>query len=226
MYKNATYKEKLQALRAWLPMIFQEVKKEIKNEHVRQDSAFHKKYLQSKNLNKIALEDFISAYDKAIEIEENGEQIAEFIANRWLMKNADIYDYFEISLKQIDPNFQELEQINEKSSWDILEKAIFSFGAPKTYLFSVLNSVVFPKEVYEKLQGKAVNEQKENAQKQEEKNASLSLEGLKRNHEQEIARITDKFEKKMAGLEKKYMIDVAGLKKQIATLQKKLVEGK
>ncbi len=49
-----------------------------------------------------------------------------------------------------------------------------------------------------------------------------SVEQIKRHCEQEVARLTDKYEKKLLGMQKKYAIDTAQLKKQIGMLQKKL----
>ncbi len=40
--------------------------------------------------------------------------------------------------------------------------------------------------------------------------------------EREIARLTDKYEKKLAGLQKKYITDMENFKKQISQLQRKL----
>ena len=44
------------------------------------------------------------------------------------------------------------------------------------------------------------------------------------NFETEMARVKDKYEKKLNGLQKKYQVDVENLKKQIAQLQRKLQE--
>jgi hypothetical protein len=51
-----------------------------------------------------------------------------------------------------------------------------------------------------------------------------SAETLEKAYEREIARLTDKYEKKLQGLQKKYLFDTEALKKQIATLQRKLNE--
>ena len=40
-----------------------------------------------------------------------------------------------------------------------------------------------------------------------------------------MARLTDKYEKKLMGLQKKYQLDQEALKKQLAALQRKLQAG-
>ena len=49
-----------------------------------------------------------------------------------------------------------------------------------------------------------------------------SLDDVKTQHALEVARLTDKYEKKLLGFQKKYTQDVEMLKKQLANLQRKL----
>lgn len=222
MLKEATYKEKFVTLAHWLPAIIDSIKKDLKNEHLKKDIAFVRQYFVGKNPAKLTTEELVEAYREHMARGENTEELGEFITNRWLLKHADLYDYFEKALSRISPNFQELDVIDSKVAHEIMQSAVQEFGAPNTYLFCVLNSVVFPEEVYTKLQHKA----KETAQKDQSEakvqQEQASVESLKRNYEQQLARLTDKYEKKISGLQKKYTTDVETLKKQVANLQRKL----
>lgn len=222
MIKDITYKEKFILLKKWMPSIVDSVKKDLKNEHLKNDWGFVKHYFPGKNPNKLTAEELAQAYTHAIENGENAEELAEFVSNRWLLKHTDLYYYFEKELSKVTPDFNELKELEKQKALEMMEGAIEHFGALHTYLFCMLNSVVFPKEVYDILSQRA-EKSVEIAKVEAAANAELkSLEDMQRAYEQQISRLTDKYEKKILGLQKKYVIDVEGLKKQISTLQRKL----
>lgn len=222
MLKNSTYKEKFAMLKSWMPSLVDDVKKDIKNEHLKNDWMFVKKYLGGKNLNKVTNEDIAEAYTAAVAEEESAEEIGEFLSNRWLLKHGDIYQYFEAKLSAIDPNFSDLDVIDKSKAQDIVDGSVKQFGPVNTYLFSVLNSVVFPKDVYEALNRKAEDSARHKSEEMQAKQSHDSHEAMQRAHDQHVARLTDKYEKKLSGLQKKYVQDVETLKKQISLLTKKL----
>lgn len=222
MLKDTTYKQKFLLLKPWMPLIVETVKKDLRNDHLKNDWQFCKKYIGSKNVNKLTMEELAAAYTNAIENEEEVEQLGEFLSNRWLLRNTEIYGYFEQELSKISDDFTTLEEIDTATSQKIVSGAVEQFGAPRTYLFSVINAVVFPKEVYDQLAKTAEGEAKVKAKREMEQAENQSIEARERAYQQQIARLTDNYEKKFIGLEKKYLADVTALKKQIATLQKKL----
>ena len=222
MLKDATYKDKCNLLNSWMPIIIDTVKKDLKNEHLKNDPKFVKKYLTGKNLNKLTTEDIVTAYSTALEQDEKAEEMAEFITNRWLFKNSELYDYFEKALSKISPHFTELTEIDLDKSQKMIEESITHFGASRTYLFSVMNSVVFPKEIFEKLNKLAHEEQKHLEHKEAIQKKQMLSESLKEHYEEQIARMTDKYEKKLSAMERKYFQDTESLKKQIVVLQKKI----
>lgn len=222
MLKDTTYKEKCFMLKPWMPQIMESVKKDLRNEHLKSDFKFIKKYFASKNINKLTTQDFVEGYLQALEQEEKAEEIAEFITNRWLFKNSDLYEYFETALSRISQDFTQLKEIEAKQSQEIIEGSISRFGAPRTYLFSVMNSVVFPKEIFDKLDKRAMADLKQSEEREEIQKKQLAYESLQQHYEDQIARLTDKYEKKLASMERKYFQDTDALKKQIASLQKKL----
>lgn len=224
MLKDATNKEKFEMLSPWMQLVVDAIKKDIKNEHLKRDIAFVRHYFPGKNVSKLTTEELAEAYKHAISQGENTEELAEFVTNRWLLKHSDIYHHFEQELTKIDPNFTELDLLDPSTSNVLMNQAVEQFGAPHTYLFCVMNSVVFPKEIYDVLRQRA-HDHTQKAQEQEAIQQQREVEEAeKRNAEQQISRLTDKYEKKLAGLQKKYQTDVECLKKQIASLQRKLKE--
>ncbi|MCE2983483.1 MAG: hypothetical protein LW832_07950 [Parachlamydia sp.] len=226
MYKDATYKEKFTLLNDWLGIIVDSIKKDLKNEHLKKDFNFAKRFLNSKNINKITNEELTEAYQRAIAEEERGEELAEFMTARWLLKNTEIYDFFETQLSLINPDFSDLEQLTIEQATPLMESSVQHFGAPQTYIFSVLNSVVFPKEVYQRLAGQAKDQNLQHQEEAQRKEEKQTFESLKQSHERDVARLTDKYEKKLSGLQKKYQTDTDTLKKQVSQLQRKLHEVK
>lgn len=222
MLKDTTYKEKCFMLKSWMPQIIETVKKDLRNEHLKKDFKFVKKYFTGKNVNKLTTQDLVEAYVSALEQEENAEEIAEFVTNHWLLKNTELYDYFEKALSQISPNFTELSEIEPNKSQEIIDQSIGHFGPQRTYLFSVMNSVVFPKEIYEKLDKRAKEAQKKVEHDEATQQKQKAQESLKEHYEDQIARLTDKYEKKLSGMERKYFQDTEALRKQIGALQKRL----
>lgn len=215
-------KQKLIQLTEWMPVIIETVKKDLKNDHLKQDYAFAKKYLDGKNLHKIENEDLSKAYTQALKDEEKGAEIAEFISHRWIFRNSEMYNFFEERLTAINPNFTEIKALSDAQAEPLIKDAVANFGALRTYIFSMLNAVAFSSGELEKLAKQAktdkVHQEKEALNAAEQR----TLEEAKKAHALEISRLTDKYEKKLLGLQKKYTQDVAMLKKQIANLQRKI----
>lgn len=225
MLKDASYKEKCLMLKHWMPQIIETIKKDLRNEHLKKDYRFVKKYFAGKNINKLMDNDYVDAYTSALETEENAEEIAEFLTNRWLLKNTELYSYFENKLSRISQDFTELTELDEQKSQEIVNESISHFGAPRTYLFAVLNSVVFPKKIYEKLDKEARESHQRTKQAEEDEQKQRAHQSLVQYHEEQINRLKDKYEKKLSGMERKYFQDIEALKKQVTALQKKLNGG-
>ncbi|MDP1881080.1 MAG: hypothetical protein Q8K60_09105 [Parachlamydiaceae bacterium] len=222
MYKNATFKEKFQDLRDWLPLLINAIKKDLKSDHLSKDPGFVKKYFGARHPNKLTTDEIVEAYHRAIQEEAEGESIAEFIASRWIIKNSELLEFFEQELTKINPDYSAIEEITDEQANAIIESSIQEHGAPHTYLFSVLNSVFFTDNHFKALREKAHHQQKEQNEQGEQETKRLQAEKIERNFADEMARLSDKFEKKIAGLQKKYTTDTDALKKQIASLQRKL----
>lgn len=222
MLKDATYKEKFAMIRSWLPLIVDDIKKDLRNDHLRSDPGFVREFFPGKNPSKLTPAELAEGYLEAIEKSERSDQLAEFISNRWLLKHSDLYYFFEQELAKINPNFNDLHSIEQKDAKKIMDGSVGQFGPIHTYLFCVLNSVVFPRDIYEQLANDAKTHSQKNDAEAVANKEMESMEKMLRSHSEEIARITDKYEKKLVGLQKKYTQDVEALKKQVAQLQRKL----
>jgi hypothetical protein len=215
-------KEKLLELKEWFPSILETVKKDLKNEHLKKDYVFVKKYLGGKNIHKLENQELETAYFTALQGEEKGEEIAEFMVHRWIFRNSEMYHFFEKELMKVRPDFTEIKELSAQEGEPILQEALREFGAVKTYIFSKMNGVAFTQDQFAKLGELAANE-KQNVKDQEEKDSgAASLEEMQTRHEQELNRLKDKYEKKLLGMQKKYSQDMETLKKQLGNLQRKM----
>lgn len=222
MSTEMSYKDRLLLLEEWMSEIIDGVKKDIKNEHLKKDYNFCKKYFPGKNFNKLEIQEMANAYKRALREEEAAEAIAEFIVQHWILRNSEIYHFFEENLSKINPDFTAIKELTLEQA-ELLQAASFrEFGGARTYIFAQLNGVAFPPETLKKMAVDASQEKNELEKKAVVEKEIQSLEAMKANHEQEMARLKDKYEKKLIGFQKKYSQDVEMLKKQLANLQRKL----
>lgn len=222
MLKDTSYCEKFAMISEWSPLIFQEIKKEIKNDHLKTDFSFSKKYFNGKPAAKLTMEEIIQGYERALEQDPQRETIAEFLSQRWLAKHTDLYDFFSNELSAISPNFSELEFIEDEKSKPMIAKGLETFSPIDLYLFCVLNSVVYSKEVFDELNSAAKEEWEKRKQISSSVQPAQTVEQLQTKYEQQITRLIDNYEKKLTGWQRKYFNDIDQLKKQIAALQRRL----
>lgn len=223
MLKDMTYQKKFDLLAPWMPSILESIKKDLRQEHLQVDKQFVKIHFPGKQVQKLTSEELAPAYQTAI-AQEGGEKMGEFIAIRWILKHSDVYHFFEKQLKQVDPKFDELEVLDAKKAEELMRSSLEHFGAIKTYLFSVINSVVLPQDLLQELKEKAEQESSASGQEKNPSQESASVESLVKKHELEMKRTVGNYEKKLLGLQSKYVRDMESYKKQISTLQRKLHE--
>jgi hypothetical protein len=220
MLKELNYQQKFELLDPWFAQIIDSVKKDIRQEHLAKDRQFTKNFFGNKPVIRITSEELEEVYKRLIN--EGQEKIAEFVAVRWLLKHSDLYNYYEEQLSKICPDFDKLDVLEEKDGQDLLKGSIDQFGAIKSYLFTVFNSVVFTENQLKSLREKALNERSSLEDAKLKAQEISSIEEIKKAYEIEIQRLQDKYEKKLSGLQKKYILDTEILKKQISGLQRKL----
>lgn len=222
MIKEATYQEKFEILKLWMEEIVDAVKKDLKNDHLAKDKTFCRRYFLGKNPSGVDLKSFSAAY--AQEINAGNSALGEFIATRWLLKHTDIYGYFEGMLKKVSSEFETLQELDSNLSQTLVSESSAHFGAKNTYIFSILNSVVFPASIFDALKiqaEKSTHHQREELQTKQER---LSMDEMLKRHDRELKAAKDRFEKKMIGLQKKYTTDTDNLKKRISVLEKQIAQ--
>lgn len=203
------------SLKNWMHVILNAIKKDIKQDHLGTDPEFYRKHFGNRPQNRLTAEEIFDAYEKTL-IEGN-QELAEWVINRWVFKNGDLYQVFADRLSKINPQFEKIQTLSEEESENVLAGTVEQFGAIPTFLFVILNGVVFPESVREKLQKIAEAEKVEFEKKSRMEEGRESLEKLLAAKEREIARLNDK----ILGVQKKYDRDVESLKKQIKALQKR-----
>lgn len=207
-----------QILQPWMPQILNAIKREIKTEHLPGAPVFHRAHFGSKPISRLTAEEMFKAYET--ELVGGNQELAEWVINRWVFKHGDMYNHFAKRLSEINPNFEEIKTITEAQADYILDGATEAFGPINLFLFSLLNGVVFPEVVLNRLKSAA-----EQALKVSETSESQKIETLEERvarYQKEISKIEEKCELKIAGVMKKYATDVESLKKQIRSLQQRL----
>jgi hypothetical protein len=203
-------------LQNWTQEVLNAIKKDLKNDHLPTDPVFYKTYFGNRPQNRLTMEEIFAAYEK--ELVQGNEDLAEFVVNRWVFKHGDLYQHFAERLSQINPDFEQIKQLNDAETETVLAGATESFGAIPTFLFAVLNGVVFPQPAIERLRKEAEREKTAREKNEANTQEQQTLDKLIAAHKREIARLESKIE----GVQKKYGTDTEALKKQIKALQKKL----
>lgn len=129
--------------------IFTSVRNDLRDQHLRTDKAFLKKNFPNKRLSFLTADDFAKVYPQRIV--QGHESLGEFIANRWLLKHLEIYNFFEDELKKIHPAFEEISALDELAGRNIMLEAVKLFGAKECYIFALFNGVRFSQSLLDEL---------------------------------------------------------------------------
>jgi hypothetical protein len=218
------YQEMFQLVDPWLTEILEVVKKDLKQEHLKKDKAFCKRYFLGKGASLVSVEEMAPAY--RAEIASGNVGLGEFIASRWLLKNTDIYGFFEKRLTEVNPDFDELESLEEGFAQELKLAAQKEFKPARLYIFCVLNAVAFSSEIFNELREKALSFTKESKKAEIERKDKEDFESMQRRHEREFRAMVGKFEKKLSGMERKYVRDTEMLKEQVRSLSRKLEDAR
>ncbi len=208
----------------WIPQILHTIKKEIKRDHLGSDKQFLKTHFGNNPLAKISFEEIFTVYER--ELMEGNEALVAWVINAWVFKNGDLYRHFAERLSEVNPDFSQLVSLTEEQEARVLEGAIEAFGVTNVYLFSRLNGVVFSDLLFDRLHQESFQAMESKKREQEEKEVRENHEQIISRLMQEKTRLQDKYEDKLAGVQRKYMTDVEALKKQIRSLQQQLVATK
>ncbi|MBS0627807.1 MAG: hypothetical protein JSS09_06305 [Verrucomicrobia bacterium] len=147
--------------------------------------------------------------------------MGEWVASSWIDKHGDMFKCFHDHLIKVSQNYDQLTELPLAVEESMAEASIKEFGALNTYIFSILNSVVFSEKKMKELRELAQKD-KEKSVESQEKSSELSVEELKKNFEEQMQKVLEKQEKKILGITERYRMEIAGYRKQISQLQKKL----
>jgi len=152
----AAYIDKLKELAPFYPVLFTDIRKDLRDDHLRSDKSFFKRNFTEKTVNKVTVDELIHVYSKIIEA--GYEDVAVFIGNRWVLRHLDIYNFFESRLKKIKEDFSKIDALEPDFAKSLLDAAVEAFGAVNTYIFSQLNTVAFGQNLMQELREMAVKE--------------------------------------------------------------------
>lgn len=210
---------KFEIVLPWIKDILNSIKKDIKADYLPGDKVFYRTYFGNRPLNRLSTEEIFAAFEK--ELVAGSESVSEWVVNHWVFQHGDLYTHFAEKLTQINPDFNELKELTQAQSEEVLHGSE-SFGAIEVYLFSVLNGVVFPADVFEALRQKALQAKEKRDTEESFDKARETLEQIIERQQREISRLQEKYESKVSGVLRKYQTDTEALKKQIRSLQKQM----
>jgi hypothetical protein len=208
-----TWAGRFSLLSPWFSDIIAAVKRDCKSEHLRLDPLFVRQHFGGAPVHKISLEEMRVVYLQ--QILAGHERLAEFVANRWLFRNMDIYRFFEESLQKISPDFDKIKELSQEQAEDLIRQAIDAFDCEKVFCFVAINDVALPKEPFERLQRQALECL---SKRQESQPADEEAEDENR-WRKEMDRIKERHEKKIAEMTKKHQQEILRFQKEISQLK-------
>lgn len=214
-------KNPFQSTQPWMNQILTQIKKDIKTDHLVNDKVFFKTHFGNRPQHKLTFDEIFPVYEK--ELLAGNQGLIDWVVNRWVFKFGEVYRHFAERLAQINPNFAEIESLSDAEATKVLDGASERFGATNTYLFARINGVVFSNKIFEQLYQAALNE-KQAVDASEREKTQETVEEVSVRYQREIDRLKEKYEDKLAGIQRKYTTDVEALKKQIRSLQAKVNE--
>ncbi len=206
-------------LEPWLPQILEEIKRDIKSDHLAKDPAFARAHFGNRPIQRLTNEELFAPYIR--ELLAGNEQLVEWVVNRWVFRHTDLYQHFADRLSAIQTDFANLTALTSDQEEQVLAGAPDRFGYQDTFLFARLNQVVISPVRMEALRAAALAEQKAKVAQKAEAEVTRSREELELRHKTELARLIDKYEGRLTGMQRKYLTDTEALKKQIRALQKR-----
>lgn len=206
-----TWAGRFAILSPWFSDIMNVVKRDCKSEHLRLDPVFVRQHFGGVPIHRITVEELRAVYMQQILGGHN--RLAEFVTNRWLFRNMDVYRFFEDSLQKIAVDFEKIAELTKEQAEPLIADALLKFDAEKVFCFITINEVAIPNECFEKLQRQALEKL---AERQEREPEGDKKDGLLR---QEMTRIKERHEKKIQELTKKHQQELQRLQIEVSSLR-------
>ena len=220
MIKDIVLKSKFAFLQEFFGKIIHDIRKDVRQEHLKKDRAFIQKHFGKNSIDKVSVEEMEKAYFTELS-EEGNDDLSNWVISKWILKHAEVYEYFVTELTKVNPKFEEISLLDVETGKSIASRAVDKFGVEDTLIFSVLNSVAFSDQIFEALKDEAL---KQLAAKKDviKKEGTVSVEDLLKQHQIELSRLSERYENRLQAVSRKYIQDIEGLKKQLASMQKRL----
>jgi hypothetical protein len=207
-----TWAGRYSLLTPWFFDIINAVKRDCKNEHLRLNPGFVREHFSGMPLHRITLDEMRAVYLRLIL--GGNDQLAEFISNRWLFRNMELYNFFEKALSEVLPDFEKISELTQEQAEKLIREASEKFSCEDVFCFVVLNDVVIPQDVFNRLQRQAV-EALAKRQKEAENQGGSPEEKWR----QEVERLKERQEKKIQEMTKRHQQEVVRLNSEIAKLK-------
>lgn len=208
-----TWAGRFSLLSPWFSDIIADIKRDCKNEHLRLDPGFVRQHFGGVPVQRISLEEMRTVYLQ--QILAGHERLAEFVANRWLFRNMDLYRFFEQALEKVSPDFEKITELTVEQADQLITEASEKFTIEKVFCFVAINEVAVPKEPFDRLQRLAL----ESLSKRQKEMPSSDDEGSEERWRGEMDRMKERHEKKVAEMAKKHQQEVQRLQKEITQLK-------
>ena len=215
--KEMTWAQKYSLISPWFPKILNQIKRDCKSEHLSIDPHFVRTHFAGKPIVRISLYEMRAVYLQ--QIFAGYDRLAEFIANRWLFRNMDLYRFFETELEKKIPSFEKIGEIPFEIAEPLIHEGINRFGVEDIFCFAVLNDLALPQSIFEKLQKEALQLVADS------ESQNMSLDPEKKQLEQlksEMEKIKERHEKKVEELLKRHKQEVERLTKELIQAKKEL----
>jgi hypothetical protein len=154
MIKDLPLKSKFEYLSPVFSNILQDIRRDIRNEHMKQDREFVQKYF-SRSYIESSSSEIEKAYYHEI-VAQGNEVLADWIVSKWILRHAEVYEFFVSELSKINENFEEIEMIDGNVAKSIVARSVELHGLEDTFIFSLLNSVALADEMMEFLKNEVI----------------------------------------------------------------------
>lgn len=215
-----SWKGKFSLVSPWFSDIVSTIKQQLKTEHLSLDPTFVRIHFHGMPLHRISLDDIRAVYLREILSGQN--QLAEFVANRWLFKNLTLYKFFEGMLEKVGGNIETIEEVADEKAREMLSSALKLFSIDDVFCFITLNEVCFSDDVFAETHKKALESLASRTKGEEKKEEQSEIEKLRF----EVKKAKEKNEKRVEELNRKHELELTKLHKEIKDLKSKLKETK
>lgn len=214
-----TWVGRFSLLTPWFFDIMNAVRRDCKNEHLRLNPSFVREHFSGMPLHRITVDEMRAVYLRLIL--GGNEHLAEFVSNRWLFRNMELYTLFEKTLSEVSPDFEKISELSVQQAERLIQEASSKFGSENVFCFVVLNDVVVPQDVFDRLQRQAVEDL---AKRQRE--AESQEVPVEEKYRLEIERLKDRQEKRIQEMTKRHQQELQRLNGEIAKLKNELQQAK